>query len=190
METINQPGTDEKTVKWMSEIKRNTERFKDEFSSLSGDKLLYKPSANSWSIAENIQHLIKVNQSYFPVFSQLLSHSYRPPWSGRFRFINKLFGNLILKSVSEDRKKKIKTFPLWLPDQLPPAEGILSRFESHQQELIGWIQNLEPYVGKTTIINSPANKIISYTLDDAIEIIIMHEKRHLNQAIEVKQFFQ
>lgn len=190
MDSSNRISAEEKVIFWISEIHQNTEKFKNEFSSMSEDRLLFKPTAQTWSIAENIQHLIEVNQSYYPIFTQLLAQTYRPPWSGKFRFINKLFGNLILKSVNEDRKKKIKTFTLWVPNELPPAKDVLSRFEAHQLELIGWIKKLEAFIDKLVIINSPANKIVSYTLDDAIEIIIMHEKRHLNQAIEVKRFFK
>lgn len=187
MDTENQTPADDKLMKWISAIKHNTERFKDEFSSCSEEQLLAKPSADTWSIAENMQHLIEVNQSYFPIFSQLLKQTYRPSWASRFNFLNNLVGTLILKSVNEDRKKKIKTFPLWAPHKLPPAKDIILRFESHQQELIEWIQNLKPYIDNATVINSPANKLISYTLDDGLDIIVMHEKRHLNQAIEVKQ---
>jgi hypothetical protein len=186
MDNVNQIASKEKMMLWISEIEHNTNRFKEEFSACSEEQLLYKPSKDSWSIAENIQHVIEVNRSYFPIFSQLLTRSYRPSWSSRFTFINNLFGRLILKSVNEDRKKKIKTFPLWIPNKLAAVENILSEFESHQKELISWIHKLEPYIGVNTIINSPANKLISYTLDDAIDIIAMHEKRHLNQAIEVK----
>jgi len=187
MEQVSKTSAEEKVMMWISEINQNTKRFKDEFSTLSGEQLMYKPSKDTWSIGENIQHVIEVNRSYFPLFSQLIANTYRPSWSSRFDFINNLLGSLILKSVSENRNKKIKTFPLWIPKSLPPAENIFANFESHQNEMIDWIQKLEPYIGKKTIINSPANKLISYKLDDAIEIIIMHEKRHLNQAIEVKQ---
>jgi len=184
METVNQ--TEYKVAKWIAKVNHTTNSFKEEFSTLNHEQLLLKPSQATWSIAENIQHIIEVNQSYFPLFSQLLNKTYRPSWSSKFSYINNIFGKLILKSVNEDRKKRIKTFPLWIPAQLPPAGDILTHFETHQQELTEWIQKLEPYIGKETVVNSPANKLISYTLDDAIQIIIMHEKRHFNQAREVK----
>jgi hypothetical protein len=42
-------------------------------------------------------------------------------------------------------------------------------------------------VDKGTIISSPANKIIVYKLEIAFDIIVAHEKRHLEQAREVLQ---
>jgi len=184
---MNQDIPDDKIKSLVIEINQNTDSFKREFSGCSPEQLLYKPSEETWSIAQNMQHLIEVNNSYFPIFSKLLSRTYQPPWSGNFSFIYKLLGNIILKSVDEDRKKKIKTFPLWLPDKKPIPVDILDKFESHQAELIEWVIKLAPFFGKQTVINSPANRIISYTLDDAMKILIMHEKRHMNQAVEVKQ---
>jgi len=187
---MNETNLDEKIESLVFEINQNTDKFKLEFIGCSTEQLLYKPSKDIWSIAENIQHLIEVNTSYFPIFSKILSCKYLPPWSGKFSFIYKLLGNVILKSVSDDRRKKIKTFPLWVPDKKPLTDDILNKFETHQAELVEWVNKLAPYLGKQTVINSPANRIISYTLDDAFKIIIMHEKRHLNQAIEVKQGFK
>jgi len=187
---MNETSLEEKTGLLLFEINQITEKFKNEFSTCDTEQLLYKPSRDKWSIAENIQHLIALNSSYFPIFSHILAGTYQPPWSGNFSFIYKLLGSTILKSVNEDRRKKIKTFPLWLPDKKPLTDDILVRFESHQQELIAWIEKLAPFLRKQTVINSPANRIISYTLDDALEIIIMHEKRHFNQAGEIKQGFK
>jgi len=190
MDPANQTTDEEKVMMWITEIKLNTNRFLEEFSPYREDQLIFKPSQDTWSIAENIQHLIEFNQSYFPIFSQLLAQTYKPSWTSRFRFINNLLGNLLLKSVSDDRKKKIKTLPLWAPKKLPSAKDLLSTFESHQFELIDWILKLKPYIGQATVINSPANKLISYRLDVAIELIIMHEKRHLNQAKEVIESYK
>jgi hypothetical protein len=41
-----------------------------------------------------------------------------------------------------------------------------------------------------TIISSPANKNIEYKLETAFDIIVAHEKRHLEQAREVLKNFK
>ncbi|KEO73868.1 DinB family protein [Anditalea andensis] len=175
---------------WISAINLNTKNFKAEFGDCTPEQLLFKPSDQTWSIAENMHHLIVFNQSYFPIFSQLIAKTFIPSWSSRFSYINNLFGNLILNAVREDRNKRIKTFPKWEPVNLFPDQDIFTLFTIHQSELAEWIQKLEPLLGKDKIIHSPANKLISYSLDKAIEIIVTHEKRHLNQAMEVKKHFK
>jgi len=180
------PSDDKLIASTILEIDQITERFKNEFSDCTSEQIWYKPSSDTWSIAENIQHLIVLNSSYFPIFSHLLGGTYRAPWSGKFSIIYNYLGKIILKSVNEDRSKKIRTFPLWLPDKNPSAGDILEKFELHQAALRDWVIRLSPLLGKGTVINSPANKLITYTLDDALKIMITHERRHLNQAIEVR----
>jgi hypothetical protein len=176
----------EKANDWKNQLDEITAKFNRELEALPWEKLYQKPSPASWSIAENIHHLIKVNASYFPIFQQLLDNSYQPAWSGKFAFIYNTIGNAIYKSVSEGRKKKIKTFKSWEPGILGQQEDILKMFESHQEELKGWIDKLKPYLEKNVVINSPVNKMISYTLDKAFDIIVAHEDRHFHQSKEVK----
>ena len=42
------------------------------------------------------------------------------------------------------------------------------------------------YSGQGLMVPSPASKVIVYFLEDALEILVTHEERHLNQAREVR----
>jgi hypothetical protein len=44
-----------------------------------------------------------------------------------------------------------------------------------------------PFVTKRTVISSPANRNILYTVDKAFDIILAHERRHFNQATEAME---
>jgi hypothetical protein len=79
----------------------------------------------------------------------------------------------------------MKTFALWEPTKSRVASNILKDFEQHQAELKKVIVTMQPYLDGKTVISSPANKMIVYTLDTAFDIIITHERRHLEQAREV-----
>lgn len=57
---------------WKSEIKNITIDYKDAFGKLSAEELNWKPDFNTWSIAQNIDHVIKINESYFPILRQLI----------------------------------------------------------------------------------------------------------------------
>lgn len=167
-------------------IDRISSDFKLSFGTLSEEQLNFKPNSNVWSISQNIDHLIVINQTYFPIFESLKKGNYSTPMLGRFGFIVRFFGRFILQSVRPDRKQKIKTFPIWEPAQSVSSE-ILKRFEAHQEELKKHVHELEKFLGKKTVIHSPANKKIVYTLDKALDIICTHEERHLVQANELKQ---
>lgn len=171
--------------KWTTAVDWITSDFKKAFGELSLQQLNWKPSPKGWSVAQNIDHLIVINKTYFTAFNDIRSGKYAPPWTARFNFLVNFFGRLILDSVQPDRKKKIKTFPLWQPSQSEIGSDLLLRFEAHQEELKKLIESSADLLDKGTIISSPANKNIVYKLETAFDIIIAHERRHFEQAKEV-----
>ncbi|RZS97403.1 DinB family protein [Cecembia calidifontis] len=176
---------DIKTQHWINELDHLSEEIKASFGSLEKETLFLKPDSKTWSIAENLEHLITVNSSYFPIFKQLIDNTFVGAFIGKFSFFTKLFGNMIYRSVSDGGKKKIRTFPLWEPKIKEGEEHIIEKFLSHQDDLKNWIKELGPYIEKEAIIHSPANKLIVYSLPQALDIMVAHEKRHLQQAKNV-----
>ena len=175
-----------KTDKWINEIDRLTSDFKTTFSELSTEELNWKENELKWCIAQNIEHLICINESYYPVIESIRKEEYKRPLLGKIGFVVNLFGRMILKSVQADRKKKMKTFPIWEPRKSNIADDILTRFEVHQDELKQMIINSQDLLKKDIVISSPANVNIVYKLNVAWDIIIAHEQRHLLQAKEVQ----
>ncbi|UJP64325.1 DinB family protein [Mongoliitalea daihaiensis] len=167
---------------WIQEINGISSEVERLFGKLSQEDLHKKPNPSTWSIAENLQHLITLNSSYFPIFRQLKDGTIRRPFVGKFEFFTKLFGNMIYQSVSDGGKKKIKTFPRWEPKIFDPQAPIVVDFLKHQKELNDQIKSLQLFIEKEAVIYSPANKLIVYTLPKALDIIVAHEHRHLDQA--------
>ena len=173
--------------KWNDQIDKMTTNFFEHFSQLNNEEMNYKPEPETWSISQNIAHLLEVNNSYFPVFKNLESGNNRLPFIARFGFMASFFGNLIKKSVEPSRKKKIKTFPVWQPSESNFSSEILSHFKSSQEELKSYIANFPEHIEKKKVISSPANKNIVYRLETALDIIIIHQERHFYQALEIKE---
>ncbi|MDZ7650490.1 MAG: hypothetical protein U5K54_26955 [Cytophagales bacterium] len=67
------------------------------------------------------------------------------------------------------------------------GSDILLRFEKHQDELKKLIESSQDLIEKNVVISSPANKMIVYKLETAFDIMVAHEKRHLEQAKEINQ---
>ena len=169
---------------WSEEIDKTTHNFIETFSGLNIDQLNWKPNSQTWSIAQNIDHLIVINKTYFPVIESIRKGTYKIPFISKLGFIVSFFEKIVLKSVQPDRNKKIKTFSIWEPSKSEIPNGILDRFKEHQVELKKMIKNSRDLVEKGTIISSPANKNIVYKLEIAFEIIVTHEKRHFEQSKE------
>lgn len=167
------------------QIDQLTEAFTVSFGTLNQEALNWKPDPASWSIAQNIMHLILLNESYYPAIRSLQQGTYAMPWLGRFSGVTGFFGTMLLRAVQPDRKQKLKTLGLWQPQSSTIAADVLTQFADHQQGLKQMIEACQPLVSQGAVIASPANRIVVYKLGTALNILVTHEWRHLEQAKEV-----
>ena len=173
---------------WHHQLDSNTKNFREQFEELSIEEINRKPNPATWSVAENIQHLISVNESYYPIIKDVKEGKHKVPFTGKFKFLVNFMGNALLKSVEPTRRKKMKTFLVWEPATAVMAEGILDTFDEHHKVLKNIISESEDLLKANTVISSPANRNIVYFLDKAFDIMVAHEQRHLNQAKEAMEF--
>ncbi|MCO5260393.1 MAG: DinB family protein [Crocinitomicaceae bacterium] len=172
-------------MSWSRDIDKITKDFNSQFGHLSIEQLNWKPNQQTWSIAQNMEHLIVVNETYYPVLASLNIKTYKTPLIGKIGFIVSFLGKTVLNAVKPDRKKKMKTFSIWEPTKSEINDDILKRFENHQTILKQKIDASKEFIEKGVVISSPANRNIVYKLETAFDIIISHEQRHLEQAREI-----
>ena len=172
---------------YQERIDKLTSDFNLEFGGLSEEELNEVPDGMQWSIARNIDHLMKVTQSYFPLIEKVRSGNYKLHFIGKFGFAVKFFGNFILKSVDPNSVKKIKTFPVWEPVKENISGDIVRNFIEQQEELKRLINESDDLIKKGTVISSPANDAVVYKLETAFDIIITHQQRHFEQAKRIKE---
>lgn len=170
---------------WTTQLDEITRQFKADFGKLTSTELNWKPNAQTWSVAQNMEHLIVINETYYPVIKALETGTYKPPFIAKIGFLVAFLGKTVLDAVKPDRKKKMKTFPIWEPTTGQVEGDIVQRFEEHQAELKKLIERSKDFVAKGAVISSPANRNIVYKLETAFDIIATHEQRHLEQAREV-----
>lgn len=173
--------------RWINQIDRTTDDFSTTFKDLTKEKLNYKPAHEVWSIAQNIHHLILINESYFLMLDKIKNGEHTLPWIAKVNFLANFFGKVILNSVSPERRKKMKTFAIWEPSTSNLEETILSDFAVHQEKLKEYILTSNNWIEQGLVISSPANKNIVYKLEKAFDIIVTHEQRHFEQAKELLQ---
>lgn len=177
--------TSERIKVWQEGFDEITDQFFARFGGLSERDLKWKPDSQSWSIAQIIDHLIVINSSYFEVFREIEQNNYRMPLWGHLSFLVAFFGRLVSQSVQPDRRKKIKTFSIWEPQQSQISDEILNRFREHQSLLKAHVSSFAKAIEQGKVIASPANKFVVYKLETAVDILLAHEKRHFQQAVEI-----
>jgi len=83
---------------WTLTIDEISKQSLAEFGELSTEQLNWKPNSNTWSIAQNLDHLIVINETYYPVLAELKAGTYKSPFIARFGFIVSFLGKTILNA--------------------------------------------------------------------------------------------
>lgn len=156
------------------------------FGQLSYAQLNWKPADNKWSVAQCLDHIMVSNSTYFPEFDRILSGGAFTNFWGKVPFLPALFGKMLLKSVNPNSQLPLKAPGNFTPSAstLPPT--LLSDFAMHQQKLTDYYLRLQQVPAHHKImLTSPAAKFVTYSLWYGLNIIALHEQRHLQQAKRV-----
>lgn len=155
------------------------------FGRLNAEQLNWKPNAEAWSVAQCLDHLIVINGLMLSPFDQVISGTKTTRFLERLPFWSGLWGPMMVKMLQPEATKKLKAPPTSAPSSSKLDPAIIGRFVAHQQELrqkLKAIENLNP---DKVIMTSPFAGFITYSLLDAARIIIVHERRHFEQARRV-----
>lgn len=167
-------------------LEQVTQGTRAAFGRLSRDQLNWKPMADSWSIAQCLDHLITMNILYFPLLASMRTGPATPTLWERYSPLSGILGKLIIKTLSPENPKKMKTRPKAEPSTSEIDAGILERFARHQAELIQHLRRIPRSIDRRrTIVTSPLLRWVTYRLDDCLTILVVHEKRHFQQATRV-----
>lgn len=174
----------EELISRLRQVSYNAEA---EFGALTAEQLNLKPSQDSWSIAQCLDHLIVSNKTYFPRIEEIISGKYKKTFYQKLPLLPKLFGKILIKSVSPDTKRKTKTSKVFYPSSSELPGTLVRNFTAHNILLISLIERTHGLVPENIIISSPVSSAITYSLKDTFIILTLHEERHLNQAKRVKE---
>lgn len=169
-------------MNYQSRIDKLTHDYVSSFKNQSPEVLNHRPNSKDWSINQIVDHVNKLNRSYFPIFEEISKGKFATPFIGNFRFFANYMGQKIMQSVDIKNSKKTKTTSIWRPRKVTQEEEIFSDFVETQDRLKEYIDKMEKFIKRDIVIHSPASKSIVYPISQALDIIIMHEVRHYHQA--------
>lgn len=163
------------------------EKVKAEFSDLSLLQLNWKPAPDSWSIGQCLDHLIVSDCLYFPALQKIAEGKFEMTAWERWSPFSSLFGRMLVQLLQEKVKKKVKAPKVLIPFSSQIDLGILERFQKHLDTLLEYLAACKTINLDRTHITSPVSKFVTYSLRNAITILIQHLHRHINQAMKVKK---
>lgn len=149
--------------------------------SLTDEQLNWKPASDVWSIAECVEHLSVTNKLYFNEMERQFAEKQISCDDFEEIVKHKFFGKMIMKAVDPANAKKTKTFSVFKPEKSSYDKKVIERLINIQKDLINLISislnlNFNKYV-----MSSPASKLVKENFSDVLEIIRLHNQRHLIQ---------
>ena len=171
----------------ITDLESISEDARGAFGHLTGEQLNWKPDAKSWSVAQCLDHLITINSLYFPIFEKLKLGPVENTFLEKYSPLSGFFGRYLIKASGPENPKKMKTSKLAYPSASAIDAAIVDAFEKHTGELGRYIGSIAPNVDPATIITSPLAGFVTYSLDDCLTIVVVHERRHLLQAKRVME---
>ena len=168
------------------ELQIISENVQKAFGNLSPAQINWKPSAETWSVGQCFEHLIKSNELFFDKLDEIADGKHKHSLLESISPLSGFFGKLLISSLKKDsRKFKAPTKKIVPPSEIDP--NIIEIFAAHQAELIGKIKRTETTHWSKTKVTSPFMKLMTYNLSDGYQVFIEHEKRHFRQAERVSQ---
>jgi hypothetical protein len=155
------------------------------FGRLNREQLNWKSGADQWSVAQCFEHLIKINSAYAPQFRRIAEGKYTPTWRDHVPWLARFFGSMILRAVQPSSQRKFKAARHVEPSTSTIDGAIITRFATHQQEVIEHMTTTGRHDLSTVVVTSAVAPIAFYTALDAFKILVAHERRHMAQAERV-----
>lgn len=168
----------------IEELNEITDKVRSDFGVLNAEQLNWRATADSWSVGQCLEHLIKTNELFFGEFDKIAAGERQNSFWENWSPFTGMIGNFLIKTLKSD-EKKVKAPS---PAIVPPSEietSIVAKFAAHQSELAAKIASVAGADPKKTVVTSPFMGLMTYTLGTGLEVIVEHEKRHLRQAERV-----
>jgi hypothetical protein len=159
---------------------------KSTFGRLTPAQLNWKPSAERWSVAQCFDHLLTSNKGYFPTIDGVIA-GIKPSFWQRMPVLPGLAARLLIKSLDPKSTRKLKAPQKFQPAQSDIDASVIDDFVDQQNRMVEKMKATEHLDLEKIVISSPVAAPIIYSLMDAYRIIVVHERRHFEQARRVTE---
>jgi hypothetical protein len=168
-------------------VENNSANARAKFGALSKEQLNWKPSAESWSVGQCFDHLIKGDEGLLEKILPVIEGRHKTTFFERLPFLPKFFGGFLLKAVAPENPKKMKNPAVIDPAQSDIEAGVVEKYLDIQKKASAAMQLSGNIDLEKAIMTSPVASFITYSVMDGYRVIVTHDKRHLLQAERVTQ---
>jgi DinB superfamily len=153
--------------------------------SLSKAQWQFKPAPDRWSIAENLEHMVAVQERILgPIMEQLMQAPAPPPEYDRALLDGIVLDKIPDRSIKAQAPDHIKPTGEWAP------EAALDRLSRNYERLLDLVESRPDL--RDHIVDSPPLRLVTngrFTMMDGYQWVLAvaaHDERHVRQILEVK----
>lgn len=151
------------------------------FQNLSDETLLKPSLSGGWSVAQCLEHLNSYGKYYLPLFEKGLSE-YAENLENKILKSSWLGQKAIDSMDLSKSKKKFKAFKGHIPASNLDAKAVVSEFINQQERLLEILRIARSKDVQKIKIPISIAQFLKLHLGDAIQFLIMHNERHVQQA--------
>ena len=154
------------------------------FINLDANTLNTKPTPDSWSILECIEHLNRYGDFYLPEIDHRIKTGIKADANAVFK--SGWLGNYFAESLKpKENLNKMKTFRDMDPINSLLHASTLTKFVDQQKQMIQLLNRAIPIDLTRTKTSISISNWIKLRLGDTLKVVIYHNERHIEQAKRV-----
>lgn len=156
-------------------------------SRLSDAQLAWTPPEGGWSVGHCLEHLVAAADEYNARLTSRLDEAHAgldSPYLGGHK--STWLGNRFIEAVKPANTRRFKAPRKFAPPPTP-RQDVVEAFCRRQARLVELLEKAKGIDLAAYKIPSPVTSLVRFNLGDALQILVHHAQRHVNQAIRVTE---
>lgn len=115
---------DQKLLDLTNDLKVTSDDARNTFGHLSTEQLNWKPSPESWSVGQCLDHLVVAHEVMLSHIERKVRDGEKTTFFEKVPFLPKFFGSVVVKAVSPETARKIKNPVIFDPAKSDVAPDV------------------------------------------------------------------
>ena len=152
---------------------------------LSDAQFAWQPAADSWSVAQCIDHLNATAREYLPMLDEGIADAIRRGLYSPGPYAYNWIGRLMVWMFDPKVRVRAKAPASFQPPAGRPRHDVMAAFRAYQVQYIDRLRQANGLDLARARVTSPVTRLIRMPLGSAFALTVAHERRHLQQARRV-----
>jgi uncharacterized damage-inducible protein DinB len=170
-----------------ADVRRLQQTTEHEFMPLELALLNHKPTPTGWSILECLEHLNRYSRYYLPQLAKAISRATSATGAPDAEPVGySWLGRKFVDMMQPTNQRRHTTLKHMNPHGSQLGRDGLVEFLQHQTQLLDFLAQAQQADLNRRAVPVEFFKLLKMRLGEALEFIVVHEQRHIQQAQRVK----